>query len=147
MVAIVDIWSQMVLLPLHDRMFKFLRTAFSAVDGTFDQDKQRERIRRFTLTKKKLYSFDLSAATDRIPIWVQAVILLFLGFFNPLTMYCWVRLMSSRVFAYRKPIKYRPARRKRLEEALKAYGREVPKFTSYKPCRYAVGQPMGLYSS
>lgn len=41
-------------------------------DGTFDQDKPfKELLKRLSNLKSTLYGFDLSAATDRLPIELQ----------------------------------------------------------------------------
>jgi hypothetical protein len=69
--AITDIWTQSVLRPLHDALFSSLRKITS--DGTYDQ--------LFPLYKlmeegrSQFYSYDLSAATDRLPIDLQRQIL------------------------------------------------------------------------
>lgn len=64
MVAILDYYSQTVLKPLHNYLFRVLKKINQ--DVTFDQNRYRE------LTKdwKIFYSVDLSAATDRFPISV-----------------------------------------------------------------------------
>jgi len=63
-------------------MYEYLST-IKLVDGTFDQDSQRERIKRVTSSSGKaklIFSFDLSNATDRLPVKVQAVCLYLGGF-------------------------------------------------------------------
>lgn len=71
-VGICDMWSQALLRPLHDQIFRLLRHHYSMVDGTFDQDKMRKVIQEATKSNKILYSFDLTSATDRLPVWLQA---------------------------------------------------------------------------
>jgi hypothetical protein len=58
--------------PLHKAIFAFLR--FFPFDGTFDQI---GRLEKFMETRKGsyFYSFDLSAATDRLPLAIQISIL------------------------------------------------------------------------
>jgi len=68
--ALVDCITQWVLDPLHKRLFSILRNI--PQDGTFDQIKPLERLLR---SNKPLYSLDLSAATDRLPIVVQMIVL------------------------------------------------------------------------
>jgi len=73
--AMVDAFTQWLLRPLHDRLFDLLRTI--KTDATFDQV---PTVRRFaervkSMGIRKIYSFDLTAATDRIPIQVQSEIL------------------------------------------------------------------------
>jgi hypothetical protein len=45
-------------------------------DGTFDQDKPLKIL--MATDPKRLFSFDLSAATDRLPIHIQVKLLSFL---------------------------------------------------------------------
>lgn len=66
-IAILDWWSQTVLLPLHDALFKHLRSISS--DCTFNQLNHR------TLKKGPYYSIDLTQATDRFPVKTQISIL------------------------------------------------------------------------
>jgi len=71
----VDAWSQWVLRPIHDLVFAMLKTL--PQDGTFDQPAPAEKLisiltRRLGSGKKVwVYSIDLSAATDRLPILLQ----------------------------------------------------------------------------
>lgn len=69
--AIVDCWTQWLLYPLHSAIFALLRRI--PQDGTFDQHAP---VRRLKLTKKDFVaSYDLSAATDRLPLQVQKMVL------------------------------------------------------------------------
>jgi hypothetical protein len=73
-VAIVDYWTQLALSPLHDTIFSFLRPL--TTDATHDQDAACAAIRSWTKNKNsELFSFDLTAATDRLPSSFQARIL------------------------------------------------------------------------
>jgi len=118
--AIVDILTQWTLRPLHNGLFKVLKR-WDATDATFDQD------RGFNIFLSKLskgttiYSYDLSAATDRLPITLQKMIL---NHFKPGFGDAWANLLTDRVFL----IKYKP---KKLDGFV----------------RYLTGQPMGAYSS
>jgi len=73
--AIVDSWTQSVFRNLHDFLFKVLKEIPN--DSTFNQakgiDRLNSKIKVYGL--KKVYSFDLSAATDRLPIDLQACVL------------------------------------------------------------------------
>jgi hypothetical protein len=73
--AIVDSWTQSLLAPLHKALFSILREIPN--DGTFDQDACVNRLRKKIDARscKNVYSFDLSAATDRLPITLQSQIL------------------------------------------------------------------------
>jgi hypothetical protein len=66
----VDPLTQWVLKPLHDYLFNALKRI--PYDGTFNQLKPLTRI---PYGKVPLYSFDLSAATDRLPLKLQVIIL------------------------------------------------------------------------
>jgi len=60
--------------PLHKALFDILSNIPS--DGTFNQLKPVKAL--FDKGHKDLFSFDLSAATDRLPIDVQVQVLAFL---------------------------------------------------------------------
>lgn len=118
-IAITSYWIQVCLKPLHEFLFQKLKT-LSRVDGTFDQDYPMTLlIRRLNDERPKLYGFDLSAATDRLPIQLQQDILKLIGFNLP-----WAELLN---------IEWHPN--------FKVKG-NIP-----EPVRYAVGQPMGALSS
>jgi hypothetical protein len=69
-VAITDFWTQLVFKPYHDAIFHILRSIEQ--DGTFDQWAP---IERWVLPRVRLgfpaFSFDLTAATDRLPVAFQ----------------------------------------------------------------------------
>lgn len=70
--AILDSISQSILRPLHDSLFGILRNIPN--DGTFDQNAS---VKRSAMKLQKYgiaYSFDLSAATDRLPVSLTASI-------------------------------------------------------------------------
>jgi len=73
--AMVDCWTQWILSPLHKAIFDLLSQI--PQDGTFNQLKPVESLARAKLLEKSrgMYSFDLSAATDRLPIVLQKVLL------------------------------------------------------------------------
>jgi hypothetical protein len=72
--AMVDCWTQMLLYPLHRLIFKILGSI--PMDGTFNQYAPLKRLlRRVKASKLPLYSLDLSAATDRLPVYLQALLL------------------------------------------------------------------------
>jgi hypothetical protein len=61
----LDIITQWALKPLHNRIFDILAKIPS--DGTFDQTKPLTRlIRKYPNNPR--FSFDLSSATDRLPV-------------------------------------------------------------------------------
>jgi len=75
--AITDSITQSVFRPLSDGIFKILDSI--ECDGTFDQDRPVRHLRdlwtKGLLDGATLYSYDLSAATDRLPIAVQRQVL------------------------------------------------------------------------
>lgn len=73
--AIVDCWTQWILYPLHAAIFSLLGRI--PQDGTFDQLRPIARMKRKGFLHKKsfLASYDLSAATDRLPLQVQKMVL------------------------------------------------------------------------
>jgi len=115
-VAILDYWTQLILTPLHDTIFHFLERI--EMDGTFNQDAVAERVRRFTaIPDNSIFSYDLTAATDRLPISLQERVLTVL--LGPSLAKNWVRILTNRDY-------------------FTADG---------KPLRYGAGQPMGAKSS
>lgn len=68
--AMVDCFTQWLLRPLHKLIFRCLRLI--PQDGTFDQVAP---VRRLLKLSSTLWSYDLSAATDRLPVQVQEQLL------------------------------------------------------------------------
>lgn len=70
-IAIVDPFTNWLLKPLHDWVFAILRQI--PQDGTFNQDLPLSNL----ISKKGGFigSCDMSAATDRLPVKLQAMIL------------------------------------------------------------------------
>lgn len=64
-VAIGNYWIQNALYPFHHICFKTLR--MNSCDGTFDQISQFERVSK-AASERPVWSFDLTTATDRIPL-------------------------------------------------------------------------------
>lgn len=137
-VAIVDYWTQALLRPLHDLLFKTLREI--PQDGTFDQE---GCVNRTKLAIAKLceaapagppitvYSYDLSSATDRIPLHVYQVLLQ--EILSPEAATLWKHVLTARAW-WDRDFTWDP------EEGLKPEGMWIPR-------KYLVGQPMGAYSS
>lgn len=73
MFALVDLWTQSVLHPLHQALFSFLRELPN--DGTFDQHASVKRAKSKSEIAGCSFGYDLSAATDRLPIYLQEVII------------------------------------------------------------------------
>lgn len=117
--AIVDSWTQTVLKPLHTFLSDLLRKIPN--DGTASHldafDRVRVRSKEFGCS----YGYDLSAATDRLPLSLQ--IRLLTGLFGKTFAENWAKLLVGRPYYLfkknKEPISY----------------------------NYAVGQPMGARSS
>ena len=71
--AITDIWTQSCLYPLHQFLFGLLRGIEQ--DGTFDQAAPLKALLGREVPMPFIASYDLSAATDRLPIDLQEQIL------------------------------------------------------------------------
>jgi hypothetical protein len=76
--GITDAITQSVMAPLSDYIFQILKHI--PADGTFNQDGPLKRLIYLTNVTKEIvdpvfYSFDLSAATDRLPISLQTDVL------------------------------------------------------------------------
>jgi len=73
-IAITDWWTQILFRPLHDYLFSILKII--PQDGTFNQF---EPVKTWVLPRVRLgspcFSFDLKAATDRLPIDFQKDVL------------------------------------------------------------------------
>jgi hypothetical protein len=110
-IAISNFWVQQCLKPLHDKIFEILSKL--KTDGTFDQKGCYEQLLARTPAGQILHGFDLSAATDRLPIELQCDILTHLGYDSK----SWKEILSG------------------------------PYIYNKEEIRYAVGQPMGAYSS
>jgi hypothetical protein len=130
-VAMVDIWTQWMFYPLHRALFKRLRQTPN--DGTFDQTKPVNKLleRAKKDGRTHFWSFDLSAATDRLPLTLQVELLS--AFVCAKYAALWGQALVDR--DYRVP-----------KEFATTYGRKAPEGMRGH-VRYAVGQPMGAYSS
>lgn len=124
--AMVDIFTQWVMSPLHHALFTILRKV--PQDGTFDQVKPVKELIKRCETKgvRQVYSYDLSAATDRLPVVLQEWLLA--AFTGRAFAESWKAVLCDR--EYRLPQVYS-----------KTFGRK------YETVKYAVGQPMGALSS
>jgi hypothetical protein len=112
-IGITNYWVQVALYPLHREIFNFLEKL--PTDGTYDQLKP---VKALLDDGSKYYSYDLSAATDRLPREIQRDVLrLFIG--SSLAEN-WMDLVN-------------------MPFSVDKQNSEV--------IHYAVGQPMGAYSS
>lgn len=119
--ALVDIWTQSALKPIHEMLFKFLKSLPN--DATFDQNASVLRCIEKVKISGRSWCYDLSAATDRLPVVLQQCIL------HPLigkkASYAWQNLLVDRDYVLN----------------------DVNARASGEKFRYAVGQPMGALSS
>jgi hypothetical protein len=118
--AMVDPWTQWVMAPLHKGLFKLLNH-HHMIDGTFNQ---LGPILRAFGSNKPLFSMDLSSATDRLPIALQAPIIGKVFNLSDIEVQAWVNLLVGRDYMI-------PTSAKLPEVSV----------------RYSVGQPMGALSS
>jgi hypothetical protein len=123
--ALLDSITQSVMKPLHMALFSLLRIIPN--DGTFDQEASIRRSQAKAVEANRAYSFDLTAATDRLPA-VLTALLFELIFAKDGMAESWLGVMVKRDFGFSDPVA------KKLK---------VPN----NPIRYAVGQPMGGLSS
>lgn len=119
--AMVDVVTQSALKQLHEILFQILRNIPN--DGTFDQEasfrRAQDKCSRFGCS----FGYDLSAATDRLPLSIQVKILTY--WFGEELADCWRKVLVERSYIVRENDYSIPPG---------AYS-------------YAVGQPMGAYSS
>lgn len=123
--ALLDSVTQSVLAPLHGAMFALLRLIPN--DGTFDQEASIKRSMSKALKAKKAWSFDLTAATDRLPVILTAIIIEFIFKLTGIGD-LWKSIMTNRDFGFNSKV----AEKLGIKPG---------------PYRYAVGQPMGGLSS
>lgn len=121
-IAMLDYHSQMILRPIHDGLFNLLKTL--PCDRTFTQDPFFNSYCNKYSNTSCYHSLDLSSATDRFPVFVQERFLSRIYQSRHFSR-AWSKLLTDRDFIYY------PSKDKTF-------------FESY---RYAVGQPMGAYSS
>lgn len=121
--AMVNLITQALMKPLHEWIFSRIRLI--PTDGTFHQTAPIERLVKSFIGKEYVASFDLSAATDRLPVAIQVALL------KPLLgsrlAQLWAGFLVSRPYG--------------LPRVAKSYN------LGFKSVLYAVGQPMGALSS
>lgn len=120
--AMVDAWSQWLLKPLHDAIFHVL--SHIPQDGTFDQMRPIKILIKEIEERNlnKVFSYDLSAATDRLPLALQVRVL---GHFLGLDYAtAWGEFLTRRGY--------------------RLYSKE---YGVNETLYYTVGQPMGALSS
>jgi hypothetical protein len=122
--AMVNILTQTLMAPLHKWIFLRLRKI--PTDGTFNQVAPVERlIKRFRNEGTWVASYDLSAATDRLPLALQVRLLV--PILGEKMAANWANLLVSQPYG--------------LPRVAKSYN------LGFDRVVYAVGQPMGALSS
>lgn len=116
--AMVDAFTQWSCRPLHDGIFYSI-LKYIPQDGTFNQMAPVNLL--LSLKPKYLASFDLKAATDRIPLEPQTNLIA--GLMGREYSVMWGNLLTGRTYWLKQP------------------------FVPSQPLNYAVGQPMGALSS
>lgn len=135
--AMVDAWTQWLMYPLHDWLFKILFKI--PQDGTFDQMNPIIKLqKKYADNPKGLFSsIDLSSATDRLPISLQVSLLkVLLKDIVPDSesfSQAWADLLVKR--RYEVPVKKGTKVPFDLPEEIESH------------VTYSVGQPMGALSS
>jgi hypothetical protein len=127
-VALLDYYTQILLYPIHSEIFNKILKKIPQ-DGTFNQHAPITLLSDYMKKKgiTRVYSFDLSAATDRLPISIQELALSYI-IGKPLAL-LWRRLLTERLYTCPRKV-----------DGVKT---GAPK----GGVKYAVGQPMGAYSS
>lgn len=120
-IAMGDCITQTLVHPIHREIFRLLK--MMKTDGTMDQLRQRERVRKATKGPLVVYSVDMKSCTDRLPAIFQLLVLYFSGLLTLEQSVAWYLLMVKRTFSYKS--------------------RKGNKRTA----TYTVGQPMGILSS
>jgi len=121
--AICDIWTQSFFKPLHEDLFAFLKGLPN--DGTFNQDRSFERCMEKAKRYGMAFCYDLSSATDRLPIAIQGQIIDLIYGSKTLGNF-WVNILTKRPFVVRS--------------------KQFPELVD-KAFHYNTGQPMGCLSS
>lgn len=122
--AMVDAWTQWVLAPVHDVIFNHILPRLPE-DGTMDQLAPLHRL--MGMKPSCLYSLDLTAATDRVPLWLQQRLIA--AFTNERFARNWANLLVGR--GYNLSFENSVTGEREEDHIL----------------RYGVGQPMGALSS
>lgn len=122
--AMVNLITQTLLYPLHKWIFDRLRMV--PTDGTFDQTAPVERlIKKFNKEGHWVASYDLSAATDRLPLALQVELLR--PVLGEKLCRLWAYLLVGQPYG--------------LPRSAKSWN------LGFNRVYYAVGQPMGAFSS
>jgi len=139
-VAMTNWWIQCLFEPIHRSIFDGLK-GIAQVDGTFNQEGCLSEFIRRTPSDKTIYSFDLSAATDRLPLELQKDIMsIWLG--NHCISDLWSQIISNISWYYRPSLVHKDGSFFSEDDYNEVKGR----YSDFL-VKYSVGQPMGALSS
>jgi len=135
-VAICDYWTQIAMKPVHDYLFDLLKL-LGCNDATFDQQGRVDAY--WAKAYKPHWSYDLSAATDSIPIYlyIQTLAPFFMDKDRDYNRAYEKALLWSKVLTEREFGLPSPKKGERFHGGTRLY----------RFIRYMTGQPMGAYSS
>jgi hypothetical protein len=128
--AMVDILTQNILHPLHSVLSRILKALPN--DGTFDQEGMVSRAAQKAADWKAAYCYDLSAATDRLPIMIQGTIIS--AMFSERIAELWKTILVGRPYVLPD------------NEVTRFIFKDDPTSLG-KEFFYSTGQPMGALSS
>lgn len=152
--AMTDIWTQTVLKPIESMLARFLKDLPN--DGVYDQTASELRARSKSITYGCSYGYDLSAATDRLPLALQEMVL---NQIVPNLGTFWGPFLTRRAYYLYLPTDFAKeigadssTIRAKAPNSTIINGIEVPIYYNSKKkpwvrLHYAVGQPMGALSS
>jgi hypothetical protein len=128
--AMTDVWTQTVLKPLEQMLAAFLKGLPN--DGVYNQHASELRAREKSLRSGCSYGYDLTAATDRLPLELQSFVL---NLIVPELGHVWAHLLTQRDYILKLP-----------EEEQKRIGAHWSSKTAKAPTTYDVmGQELVLY--
>lgn len=125
LIAIPAYFIQVMFQPIHNMVFRYLKLL--ETDCTFDQSAGVDRISKEG--GNNLRSYDLSAATDRLPLSVQVPVMALLGYAAGLTDRSWTAAKLWADIIRSIPFKL------------------VTRTKKVRTLYYGTGHPMGTYSS
>jgi hypothetical protein len=158
--AMTDIWTQICLKPIEQMLAHFLKNLPN--DGVYDQHSSEMRARSKSITYGCSYGYDLSAATDRLPLELQEMVLnqilpnlgTFWGpFLTRRDYYLYLPDdFAKEIGAHKSAISARAPKGGKAPNSVDIGGINHPIYYNreMKPwvrLQYAVGQPMGALSS
>lgn len=152
--AMVDVWSQTILKPIEQMLARFLKNLPN--DGVYNQHLSELRARSKSQNLDCSFGYDLSAATDRLPLGLQSYIL---DLILPSLGENWAIFLTKRDYYMYLPdsksseIGAHPNKlRAKAPNAFDVGSRELDLYYNMRSrpwtrLNYSVGQPMGALSS